>query len=99
MSNNFGPFNLCPIFSAILDVLYAIFITAIFQDIYKNLPNSFTIGILRISPKNPVVVELPKKSAKANNFWKVLKGCSSYNRISPGTPKVQHAKSNFFKFC
>jgi hypothetical protein len=30
----------------------------------KKLPNSFTIGILRISPKIPVVVELAKKVEK-----------------------------------
>ena len=45
-------------------ILYAIFITAIFQDIPEILPNSFTIGMFRISPKIQVVVELTKKNAK-----------------------------------
>ena len=50
-------------------ILYAIFITAIFQDVPEILPKSFTIGILRISPKIPEVVELTKKKCKRKNLW------------------------------
>ena len=56
-------------------ILYAIFITAIFQDIPEILPNSFTIGILRISPKIPVVVDLAKKAQKqtiSGRFWEIV---------------------------
>ena len=52
----------------------------------KALPNPFTIGILRISPKIPVVVDLAKKAQKqtiSGRFWEIV-----LVKMNPRSPTV-----------